>query len=492
MGEPTNPSSPAEASSNTPVDATFAPAAHTPLHLKQSTVLVLVVFLVVALAQGAYYIHVIGPLTMPDPDMHAMGTYAVATGQSFSPVVEYVDGYGNPRKGQALTGDDRYLSLIGANNGLVSSIIDGAFPTDSAKSQQQEAMAALGQTISVSPTDPKPHLNETTGAFYSRSNQYFPLAWAIPGLGMRIGMAINPGNVYFTYQCARAVNLAFYLLIYGLAILLVPRMRGLLMVLGLIPTTLFCASSLMCDGSVVALCTLSVALTCRAAQAPKRLGGGYVAALTAIACAVLLIKPLYAPICMGYLIMPKQQLGRRRLAASIIALAVAALAYLLWSAFFGDMAVLCNQAHNKDAIEQSLLGVGVRLFYNIVNLPLELFGMNTLYLVYAAIVAWICSVEAMPRLRIVFSSRCPSAKERLSECRYLVGTCLVALIVVAGTFAFLLYTWNDIASQATLSKINGFQGRYLLPLWPLLAYAQTIGSPEGATGTEARCKHSND
>lgn len=73
--------------------------------------------------QGLYFIRTVGPLTLPDPGMHVLGSYALATGQSFNPTIKTLDEYGNERSTQILTGDASYLDLPEVTNALISTII---------------------------------------------------------------------------------------------------------------------------------------------------------------------------------------------------------------------------------------------------------------------------------------------------------------------------------------------------------------------------------
>lgn len=46
------------------------------------------IFLVLFTLQACMFVVQVGPLTIPDPDMHPLSTYALATGQSLNPPVK--------------------------------------------------------------------------------------------------------------------------------------------------------------------------------------------------------------------------------------------------------------------------------------------------------------------------------------------------------------------------------------------------------------------
>lgn len=57
-------------------------------HVLKGTACNIFIFLVLFALQACMFIVQVGPLTIPDPDMHPLSTYALATGQSLNPVAK--------------------------------------------------------------------------------------------------------------------------------------------------------------------------------------------------------------------------------------------------------------------------------------------------------------------------------------------------------------------------------------------------------------------
>lgn len=122
------------------------------------------IFLVLFALQACMFIVQVGPLTIPDPDMHPLSTYALATGQSLNPVAKGKDAHGNTVKQQSIEGDSRLLTIPGFANVLIVESISRATQGDSSRETQQSADDVMADHIVV-----------PDGTHTNRSNAYFPL-----------------------------------------------------------------------------------------------------------------------------------------------------------------------------------------------------------------------------------------------------------------------------------------------------------------------------
>lgn len=121
-----------------------------------------------------------GPLTIPDPDMHPLSTYALATGQSLNPVAKGKDTHGNTVKQQSIEGDSRLLTIPGFANVLIVESISRATQGDSSRETQQSADDVMADHIVV-----------PDGTRTNRSNAYFPLDYLPQAIGLKIAMLMN-------------------------------------------------------------------------------------------------------------------------------------------------------------------------------------------------------------------------------------------------------------------------------------------------------------
>jgi len=123
---------------------------------------------------------------------------------------------------------------------------------------------------------------------------YSPLVYLPQALAIRMARGLDTPVVTYVYV-GRLANLAAYLTLLALALHLVPAHRFALLAVALLPTPLFLAGSLSGDAVTTGLAFATVGAIWREARAesgPMRIGS--VAGLGALAAALSLAKPGYA------------------------------------------------------------------------------------------------------------------------------------------------------------------------------------------------------
>ena len=436
----------------------------------------IVAFLCLAISQGVLYISHIGPLTIPDHNLHALGSYSLATGQSFNEYVTRIDSYGNEHKSQTLEGSTAFLDLGGHYENLVEYLLTSSFPYDSAFEKQYEAATSSTGITTLPDTD---RFSDTpdSDAYRNRANQYFPLAWATSALGIHLGITFDM-NAFDTWQLGRITNFIFYLIIFSLAIILVPRMKLLVLGIGALPSCVFIGSSLMCDGLIFALCTLAVCLTIKAMLYPNEIPKWILASIVAIGFFLTLVKAVYVPVCLGFILISGSKLPLKRKLWMLSFIAIGVLIYLAWSHQFSDIAVTVNLADNRSAISADPLRAIGCILYNIMNLPRFIYEV-------AQVQSTKCNIVLL--LAIIFITIWLLPKKRFCHLEVLVGAIIAFVSSLAISLFFLLLTWNDFASMGITTPIEGLQVRYLIPLVPLILFAQVfLNGAEENTQTRER------
>lgn len=439
--------------------------------LKSSTIcssfLPVSVFLFFSLLFGSYFIYFFGALTIPDVTMHALGAYSLASGQSFNSTIEYSDSNSNPKRTQILTGDSRYLLLTGNRENLISSLIAGQFPKDQSRDAQIDACNETGREMQI-PYD------ESTGVtlMHNRSNQYFPLAWLPQSVGIRIGLMLN-ANPYSTWQLGGITGFIFYLAAFSVSIFLIPKMKSIIAAIGCLPFSIFCGCSLMCDAFILELVTISTAFLINRITLRNAIYLLDTIIIGIMAGILAMVKIVYVPAAMGFIIVPNKQLSIRNKLTAVAIIVFCAAIYLFWSRSIGDMAIKYDLENNTNLFFTMLPAVLLRIIYSIASMPLLLNNLGNEYLVFVIILLAILSIN-------LCRNNTNTAKALSgSSWRYVVGAAIACFISLSGIFAFLLLTWNDLSLSSFFTPIDGFQGRYLLPLLPLLCFFQTLSaSPE--------------
>lgn len=395
--------------------------------------------------------------------MHPLGSYSLATGQSFNEHVTRTDSCGNEHKSQILEGSTAFLDLGGNHDNLVGSLLTSSFPYDSAFEKQYEAVTSNTGITTLPDTDRFSDAPDSD-AYRNRANQYFPLAWATSALGIHLGIAFDV-NAFDTWQLGRITNFIFYLIIFSLAIILIPRMKLLVLGIGVLPSCAFIGSSLMCDGLIFALCTLAVCLTIKAMLYPNEIPKWILVSIVAIGFFLTLVKVVYVPVCLGFILISGSKLSLKRKLWMLSFIAIGVLIYLAWSHQFSDVATTVNLTDNRSAIFADPLGAIWCILYNIVNLP---------RFIYEAAQAQSTMCNIVLLLAIIFIAIWLLPKKRFCHFEVLIGAIIAFVSSLAISLFFLLLTWNDFASMGITTPIEGLQVRYLIPLVPLILFAQVF------------------
>ena len=416
--------------------------------------------------QGLYFIRTVGPLTLPDPGMHVLGSYALATGQSFNPTIKTLDEYGNERSTQILTGDASYLDLPEVTNALISTIIGNGDLTALHDSQKELQKSISEQKQGTTYTLPYDEGSTESTTSFNRATQYFPLSWLPSAIGVKCGLILNLDG-YSAYQLGRISNLMIFLGLTSLSIALIPKMKSILVLLASFPTTVFCASSLMSDAFIIGLCMLSVSLTlrCIAKESFSVLELGVVSGLAAM---ITVVKASYLPICLGYLLCSKKTLSTKRKIYATIPIILAIIIYMVWNHIYGDLIATANMHDNAVYLFQHPVQGIVRILLAIALLPSLLSQMSGAYIFPIMLGCLITFAH-------IFNSK-NNVQTTLSK-RFVYGAGLAAFASLVLIFLFLLVSWNNTNSESALTWILGFQGRYLLPIVPLVCYVQTLNGP---------------
>ncbi|WP_164514742.1 DUF2142 domain-containing protein [Bifidobacterium goeldii] len=414
----------------------------------------------------------VGPLTMPDPDMHVFASWALATGQSRNPIEPRVDRNGNTLRKQPITGP---VAVLGRGshmrNALLSDILYDeeqqiVIPQDKALTKQRRALtAAMAQDVVTVRS--------------ARANQYFPIAYAPQATGIRLALSKNL-SLWDALTWGRIANLTTFVAICCIAIMFAGRWRWAFLIAAANPMSVFCASSLMADSTLIALGLLIGSLTVYAAQ---RGGAGrpvpapilVVAGLVTIVLAS--VKIVYVPLIIPLLLLPNRTViwwRKLMLTVSVLA-AVSALAFW-WSQYqYVAPSPRTDLAWNQQWMLahpwEVVITIGINLLMYTWRVPFdEMFP----YLA-PIVLAYILTGRGQRHdadININASNATAARGPVATAWRWLTThTMTISLILVYGlsmgaTFGALMLTWTK-GSTFThgIASIGGFQGRYL---WPLL------------------------
>ena len=275
--------------SNKPLHRTKKPS-------DNKTLKIAIAFAIIATMQFLFFLTNYGPLTCCDPKAHLAGTYGLATGQILNPtqtttdkvnVDEYLGTYHVQEMSlpKNLTANEKDVF----NNKIVSLLV-------------QETKDNMRELQKTELTDMEKSTDTVTQ--YTRANQNFPAYYVPTAIGMKIAMLLGKSS-WGLLQMARISNFIFYLAIIILSIVIIPRGKLALAAIGLLPPSIFISSSIMPDSTLIALCSLYVAIALYFIFNNRLMQVKHMVIVALLTLFIMLIKLPYGALALIYIFMPK-------------------------------------------------------------------------------------------------------------------------------------------------------------------------------------------
>ncbi|MBT1171736.1 DUF2142 domain-containing protein [Bifidobacterium sp. SO4] len=403
-----------------------------------------------ALPQAATFIRNVGPYTVPDPDLHTTTAYALATGQSFNSTRMVTDSWGNVNKRLVISGDERYLTGQLPYNKSLGDIIGNPLQMDETIVAQRNQLSESGKTITA----------------YPRATQYMFVAYVPQAIGLDIGWSLGK-SPYTTLQIARLCNFIFYLALGITSIALIPQCKWLATVILSLPASIFAASSLMTDGTFLAMSMLAVALILRIRERDVCVNMSSLVALCLVFGFLIFGKILYASAALLVLVFPSRVMSPRMKIRFVCCMAFFSFVYLIWGYVYSGGFFNVNYGVNREYAAHHILKTVVLVCNNIVFMPQTLVTSD-IYSIGS--VGLIICVWLVTHFYTRSSARqAYSPREWISRYRYALASMISIGLSLVATVLFVALTWNDLEHTRAFGPLLGIQGRYILPLLPLLA-----------------------
>jgi uncharacterized membrane protein len=313
---------------------------------------------------------------------------------------------------------------------------------------------------------------------------YSPIAYLPQAAGVAVARMLGLPVLAFVYA-GRLANLAAFLAVTWLALRATPAHATPLLLVALLPMTLFLAASLSADAPTNALAFGWLGLVLRATSPGRPLGPRESLALGLAAAALGLAKPGYALLVAMALAVPRSRFtGRTQQALTLTAWAAAALVPgLLWSVYVASLAP-------GPLVPEADPGAQLRWM---ATHPAEFAGVVAASLV-AARRLWLASFIGVLGHADTWLPRWLYAVHPLvllgagvtdgGGASPLRGGRRVLALAIAGatglaTLAIAYVGWNAVAS----TQLQGVQGRYFTPFAPLVLAALHAPRAKSLSGT---------
>ncbi len=318
---------------------------------------------------------------------------------------------------------------------------------------------------------------------FEGSAVYTPIVYTAQTIAYK-GSGVFTKSTLLRMYAARVANALAWLALIFIAIRLIPFGKWTLVVFALLPMNVFIASSLSADATAIALCFLLVAYVLHLRAQKRRLVPKQIVILGAIMCVVALAKSTYYPVLFSLFLIPKKHFARPRLAwPALLAvplilsmtwgLIVSPIANSLYRSFFVDVASspsdqLYYTLHHPFAVMYAFVN---SIFSGTSDLTVrDLFGTFTWSRVVLPL--WL---QLFSFLLLMFALLYQLG--RTSGMKFSAWARSVPAIAFAATFGLIYLTFYFLWSAPGATTINGVQGRYFLPLLPLLIPLFTTKKP---------------
>jgi uncharacterized membrane protein len=401
------------------------------------------VFLAIALAWGVAQVFIVPPLQVPDEGDHWFRAWALTDGQLTADRQGMVT-----LPGVFARTADLYVRLIGGAGGMKSLPI--SLEGQPGFSGYEDLFNGAGPPGSV--------------RVASRVASYGPVGYLPQAVGVALGRLVGAPPLTCFYL-ARLANLFAALALLFFAIRLAPFGKQLILLLALLPMTMYELASVSCDALTISGALFFTALLLWASTRDT-LRGRDIALVLSAAALLLNVKPGYwALVLLVLLIRPAQLGGRARYAAFVagnvlLVVGVFLVVFLLTATEARAQASGGPQAQLLFILQQPLSFLGI-LWSNVSsqwpNWTTEGIGALGWLTITLPPVTYIVVLEAVT-VSFIFTGEAVDLRPWRRVLLAAVGAAVFLTMAVA-LYAFLEPTGSDRVF---------FQGRYLAPVWLLL------------------------
>lgn len=351
----------------------------------------------------------------------------------------------------------------GVQGSMMPEGVSKVFPTDWTNLDYQTMKDLLDVKLNE---DNKGILNPETAAVYSFV-QYIPQA-----TGIALARLVTD-NVYLITYGGRIVNMIFALLVLYFAIKLMPFGKKLLLIPAMIPIAIEGFTSLSPDAMTISVAFFYIAYILHLAFGKKeQLGMKEKVILLISSIVIALCKIVYIPLVGLILIIPKEKFknqgNKNKILNFCVIAGIAVIINLIWLAISSRYLSTFREGDSK--IQVLLALQNPILYIQNVLYTFNLNGSNYLLSLFGADLGWgelikLYSIVPYAFLGIYLFTAITDneLKDKLKKYQ-IIWISLVILAIVGLIFTSLYVQWTTVGQ----TSIAGIQGRYFLPILPLV------------------------
>lgn len=322
---------------------------------------------------------------------------------------------------------------------------------------------------------------EKTFIFFPNTSLYSPVSYIPQAIGISIGKIIGAPPLVLVYL-GRLFNLAFWILLIYLALIIIPTYKWLFLLLALLPMSISQSASLSADVMVNGLSFLLIAIIFNLAFTLKaKLGIKELIILVIIAVFLTLSKSIYFFLILLYFIIPviKARTTRSYIIYSIVLILCTFITLTLSSLiishlthqitpieiFYGDHPTVPKINPDKQ-IQFILSDIG-----GFVKMVIKSFiwYRNMAYKSFIGIFGWM-NVLLYPKyypfaIFVLIVAALLESKKEITINLFQKLIMLISFVGIIFIFSFTMYlSWTEVGGE----MVSNLQGRYFIPIVPLL------------------------
>lgn len=416
------------------------------------------VFVLLALIFGLIFIILIPPIQSVDEDSHFLKSYLIANGQFFPTTIN---------NNQVFLVPDEIFKFSRVDTNIVGNL-DGKYSFKDmyfGSWLNADYSSKHYQTFSTSTTNPIAHIIPAAGMFVGR---------VLFGI-LHLSNYMTPYNYLFF---GRLASLLFFIFLMYYAIKITPHFKYTFTLLALLPMTLSLASSISYDTPLIALAFLFIAcvLNLTYNEDIKIIPMKYIIVFAITFLFFLNVKYVYLPLFFLLLIVPKQKFGARKDILKFLGLVFGAgVAVFIFVMIVNRILQQGTSSGGSYSSQQISFVLG----HPIKTIVIFFRTISHKYLEYITGVVgkfgWADTNFPLPFVVVYFYSMIVIAFSegaffhKFNWKKHLL-VFLISMLVLAGVFGGMYIYWTSYPQFGGVGArvIEGVQGRYLLPLLPLL------------------------
>ncbi len=304
--------------------------------------------------------------------------------------------------------------------------------------------------------------------YHSTAITYTFIPYIFSGFGILIAKMLG-ASLIIQFYAGRLFNLIIYSIVCFFALKKCKNFQSILFFLALLPVALFQACSYSADVTTNAFAILSVALILNEIFNAKKTNNVNILMILLSCSFVTISKIAYFPIFLLIMLIPKEKY-KNKLSKNVIRLISL---FLSIGLFVGGYLY----ANSMGLTQWIVTGVDVKQqFFYIVTSPINYiftifntFNSSTIGYMqqFTVNLAYCGGIGDIPFVIILFILFIVSANKNICSLNFKqkLVILMVVLLCIGATMSTLYLTFTPIKAE----HISGFQGRYLIPIMPLLA-----------------------